>query len=442
MFASGVKYPTSYWLTQSSTVRCASRKLLTTSDLVAPFRGERYAMTERLSRLIAPPYDVIDPTERARLAAVDEHNIVHAMLPEAPPGRPADERYTIAADLLERWRRNGVLVRDAEAELYVLAQEFTLPTGERCVRRGLFAAVAAEGYEPRRIRPHERTHAGPKADRLALLRATRTNIESIFLIAPDPRRDLANAVALTAQGKPDASAELHGVAIRLWMVRDPARFPLPASPLYIADGHHRYETASAYAQENPAADRVLALIVSAQDSGLVVLPTHRVIFGAGRELERLLPRWREWFDVQAVPSGVDPVKHLASIGHTHTACLFADKQRTVALLLHPNAGSLLDRVPSLAQSDAVRDLDVARIESLVVKEILGAGTSTPIVRYVPNAREATDMVRRGGAAITVLLNPTRLEQVFAVADAGDVMPPKSTYFIPKVPSGLVLRPLA
>ena len=366
------------------------------------------------------------------------------MLPEAPPGGgaggPDDGRYRAAAQRLAEWRRSGVIVRDREPALYVLAQDFTLPTGEKRVRRGLFAAVAAEGYEPRRIRPHEKTHAGPKADRLALMRATATNIESIFLLAPDPERVLANAVATAAQGTPHATAELNGVGIRLWIVKDPSHFPLPPSPLYIADGHHRYETASAYALENPAADRVLALIASAQDPGLAVLPTHRVIFGAGLELERLLPRWREWFDVQPVPSGSDPVTTLASLGRDRTACLVADRARVMALLLRP--GVPPDRLPTLAQSDAARDLDVARIESLIVRDMLDAGTATPSVRYVPDANEALHMVQHGGAAVAVLLNPTKVEQVFAVADAGDVMPPKSTYFVPKVPSGLVLRPVA
>jgi uncharacterized protein (DUF1015 family) len=412
------------------------------SDLVAPFRGERYAASDRLSSLIAPPYDVIDQAERARYAALAAENIVHVMLPEAPPAPPGgadDDRYRVAAERLAAWRRKGVLRRDPEPMLYVLAQDFTLPTGERLTRRGVFAAVAAEGYEPRRIRPHERTHAGPKADRLALMRATATNIESIFLLAPDRDRALANAVAKVSQGTPDAIAELNGVGIRLWIVRDPSPFPLPPSPLYIADGHHRYETASAYALENPAADRVLALIVSTQDPGLAVLPTHRVIFGTGRELERMLPRWREWFDVQPLTAGRDPVTALASLGKGRTACLVADRSRILALLLKP--GALPDRLPSLAQSSAVRDLDVARIESLVVQEILGAGMSTPIVRFVADAKEALDMVQQGGAAAAVLLNPTKVEQVFAVADAGDVMPPKSTYFVPKVPSGLVLRPV-
>src|SRR5258707_10421931 len=215
------------------------------ADLVAPFRGERYAAVERLSSLIAPPYDVIDHTERARYAALAAENIVHVMLPEAPSGVPDDDRYRLAAERLAGWRAKGVLRRDPHPVLYVLAQDFTLPTGERLTRRGVFAAVAAEGYEPRRVRPHERTHAGPKADRLAPMPATATNIESIFLLAPDRDRPLANAVASVSQGKPGATAELNGVGIRLSIVHDPSPFPLPPSPLYIGDGHHRHEPATA-----------------------------------------------------------------------------------------------------------------------------------------------------------------------------------------------------
>src|SRR5258705_4287829 len=391
------------------------------ADLVAPFQGERYAAVDRLSVLIAPPYDVIDQAERARYAGADRDNIVHVMLPEAPPGKPEDDRYGVAAERLAAWRRDGVLRRDARPALYVLAQDFTLPTGERLTRRGVFAAVAAEGYEPRRIRPHEKTHAGPKADRLALMRATATNIESIFLLAPDRDRALANALAVVSQGTPDATAELNGVGSRLWIVHDPSPFPLPPSPLYIADGHHRYETASAYALENPAADRVLALIVSAQDPGLAVLPTHRVIFGTGRDLERMLPRWREWFEVQPLASGRDPVAALASLGNGRTACLVADRSQILALVLKP--GALPDRLPSLAQSTAVRDLDVAQIESLVVKEVLGAGMSTPIVRYVADANEALGLVQQGGAAVAGHVKPAKVYQGFPVADAGAGNPP-------------------
>src|SRR6058998_2948231 len=326
------------------------------ADLVAPFRGERYAAVNRLSFLIAPPYDVIDLVERARYAALDRDNIVHIMLPEAPPGAPEEERYRVAAERLAAWRRTGVLGRDPKPVLYVLAQDFTLPTGERRTRRGVFAAVAAEGYEPRRVRPHEHTHAGPKADRLALMRATATNIESIFLLAPDRDHALANAVAAASQGKPDATAELNGVGIRLWSVREQSRFPLPSSPLYIADGHHRYETASAYARENPAADRVLAFVASARDLGLTILPTHRVIFGAGREPAALLDGWRAWFDLAEVPPGVDPLAHLAALGGDRTACLVAWADgRVTALALRRDAP--LDSIAGLGASAAVRALD-------------------------------------------------------------------------------------
>jgi len=398
-------------------------------ELVVPFCGERYRERERLGRLIAPPYDVIDPAERARLAALDEHNIVHLMLPEAPP--PGD-RYAWAAEQLAAWRRQGVLVRDAEPAVYVMAQ------GSRL---GVFVALAAEGYEPRRVRPHEKTHSGPKADRLALLRATRTNLESIFLLAPDRDGALAHALAEIARRPQDASAELDGATIRLWAVRgaDLSRFPLPEAPLYIADGHHRYETASAYARENPAADRVLAFVASARDPGLVILPTHRLIYGSGRRPDAMLALWRAWFDVARVPAGVDPVAHLAELGRDRTACLVASPDGSIlGLGLKPEAP--LDQVRDLGASAAVGSLDVARVEALVVKPILHADTSTPTLRYTADAREALAAVREGGASAAVLLNPTRVEQVFAVADAGDVMPPKSTYFAPKVPSGLVLKP--
>jgi len=398
-------------------------------ELVVPFRGERYAETDRLSRLIAPPYDVIDAAARARFAALDEHNIVHLMLPEAPSG---GDRYAWAGAQLASWRRRGVLARDADPTVYVMAQ------GDRL---GVFVALAAEGYEPRRVRPHEKTHAGPKADRLALLRATRTNLESIFLLAPDPDRALANALAEVAQRSPDATAELDGVAIRVWVVRgrDLSRFPLPASPLYVADGHHRYETASAYAAENPAADRMLAFVASARDPGLVVLPTHRLIHGTGRRVDAVIPAWRSGlFDVAPVPVGVDPVAYLREVGRDRTACLVASPDGGVlGLALNPDAR--LDAFPDLGASPAVRALDVARIETLVVKPLLRADASTPTLGYTADARQALASAQQG-ASTAVLLNPTRVEQVFAVADAGDVMPPKSTYFAPKVPSGVVLRP--
>ncbi|HEX4601553.1 MAG TPA: DUF1015 domain-containing protein, partial [Gemmatimonadales bacterium] len=209
--------------------------------LVTAFRGERYAASQRLGALIAPPYDVISREDRARYAAQDPHNIVHLMLPEAPAG---DDRYAHAATLLATWRRAGVLAADGVDSVYLVAQDYALPSGERRTRRGLLAAVRAEPFGTGRVRPHEHTHAAPRADRLALLRATRTNLESIFLFAPDPDRALAQALAAGATGVPTARAELEGVGIRLWVVSGEQASRLAAlasrGPLYIADGHHRY----------------------------------------------------------------------------------------------------------------------------------------------------------------------------------------------------------
>jgi uncharacterized protein (DUF1015 family) len=390
---------------------------MTRPDLAVPFAGERYAASEHLSRLIAPPYDVISPADRARYAAQDAHNIVHVMLPEAPSG----DRYARAAELLARWRRDGTLARDPEPSVYVLAQ------GRRM---GVFVALAAEGYEPRRVRPHERTHAGPKADRLALLRATRANLESIFVIAPDADGALAAALREVARAAPDAEAELGGVPMRLWAVAGAPAARIAAlcgaAPVYIADGHHRYETASTYAQEDARAARLLSLVVSARDEGLVVLPTHRVIYGAPVHPDALGPAWSTRFDMTSLPSGSDLIASLRQLAPRGVSCVVVwPDGRADAMTVKPGTRA---RAPEVA---------VAVIEEMVVKPIVQQA-STAELTYTADAPEAIDAVWKNGAAAAVLLNPTKVEEVFSVADAGGVMPPKSTYFVPKVPAGLVL----
>ena len=409
--------------------------------LVAPFRGERYAAKD-VSALIAPPYDVISSEDRARFAARDPHNIVHLILPEAPSGRGGSgDRYAQAATLLKTWREAGVVRPDPADSVYIVAQDYAVPSGERRTRIGMLGAVRAEPFATRRVRPHEQTHSAPKADRLALLRATAANLESIFLLAPDPDRLLAQALVKRSSGVPAARAELDGVGIRLWVVSGDEAVELARlaarAQLYIADGHHRYETAAAYAREQPRADRVLSFIVSAADPGLTILPTHRIIFGAGRDAPNLVAAWRKWFEVGRVAPCMDRMERLAELGRERTACIVAFPGGYDVTLVLKNEAAL-DGVPEL-NAPAIRALDVARIESLVVQRILGAGTATPSLAYTPDPRAAFDAVRNGRAAAAVLLNPTKVREVFAVADAGDVMPPKSTYFVPKVPSGLVVR---
>jgi uncharacterized protein (DUF1015 family) len=306
----------------------------------------------------------------------------------------------------------------------------------------MLAALRAEPYETGRVKPHEQTHAGPKADRLALLRATGTSLESIFVLAPDPDGELARGLAVVTKRPPTTRAELDGVRLRLWVVTgdDASRFTGIACrlPLYIADGHHRYETAVAYTRENPAADRLVAFIVSVRDPGLSVLGTHRVIHGAGLDPGPLLEQWRRWFDVGRVAPCADRIERLEQLGRDRTACLVAfpgDYHVSLAL----KAGAPLDEIPELGRTPAVRALDVARVEALVVQAMLRSAPATPTVTYTHDPRAAFDAVGSGSAAAAVLVNPTKIEQVIAVADAGDVMPQKSTFFAPKVPSGVVLR---
>src|SRR4029077_14350150 len=330
----------------------------------------------------------------------------------------------------------GGLPPDPGESVYVVAQDDALRSGERRTRLGMLAAVRAEPFATRRVRPHEQTHSAPKADRLALLRATAANLESIFLLAPDPDRLLAQALVKRASGVPAARAELDGVGMHLWVVSGDEAVELARlagrAQLYIADGHHRYETATAYAREQPRADRVLSFIVSAADPGLTVLATHRIIFGAGRDAPKLVAAWREWFEVGRVAPCMDRIERLAELGRERTACIVAFPDAyDVSLVLKSDAA--LAGVPDLGKTPAIRALDVARIESLVVQRILGAGTATPSLAYTPHLRAAFDAVRNGRGAAAVLLNPTKVREVFAVADAGDVMPPKSTYFVPKVP---------
>ena len=405
------------------------------ATLVTPFLGERYARRTQLGDLIAPPYDVVSPAERATYAARDPHNIVHLILPEGD-----GDRYENAARLLAEWREAEVLTADAKPSVTVLRQEFLTPGGERRARTGVIAGVAVEGFAEGRVKPHEKTHTGPKEDRLALLRATSAMFEALFMVARDGEGRLQRLLDESAEAKPLAAAELGGVTNTLWRVTGRNAEALAAAAgseaLYIADGHHRYETAVAYKSENPAADRVPALIVPAGDPGLVVLPTHRIVYGKPVDEEGMLGELRERFQMRELPSQANYQEELRSLHERGTACvLVLPGARAVALLL--KGGASLGDLP-FANEPAVASLDVARIAEMVVKRLKAAAGDEAAVHFSADSDQVIDEVRQGEASVGVLLNPTGLDQVLAVADAGSVMPPKSTYFMPKVPSGLVL----
>lgn len=403
--------------------------------LVMPFRGERYAEQQRLGDLIAPPYDVISPDERERLASRDAHNVVHLILPAGNA-----DRYDGAGRLLAEWRAAGVLMADDKDSVTVVRQEFTTPEGERRVRTGVIAGVAVEPFATGRVKPHERTHAGPKEDRLALLRATAAMFEALFMVARDDDGELRALLDEAAQKKPLARAELLGVEITVWRVTGTRAAALAeaagAGPLYIADGHHRYETAVVYRGERATGDRLPALVVPGGDPGLVVLPTHRLVYGSAVNGEALTHDLRERFQMRELPSQANYVEELATLKARGTACVVVlPGGRALAYLL--KGGASLGDLP-FANEPAVASLDVARVDEIVVKRVQALAGAESRVGYSPEAHHVIDEVQQGTAAAGVLLNPTDLEQVLAVADAGGAMPQKSTYFMPKVPSGLVI----
>ena len=248
---------------------------------VQPFRALHYELDAvgGLQAVAAPPYDVIDDAQRAELVARSPHNVVEIDLPRAD-----GDAYEHAAELFEAWQREGVLTRDEEPAVWALAQDYTGPDGRERTRHGLFARVRVEDYGPGRIRPHERTHPGPKEDRLRLTRATRANLSPIFSLYDDPAGAAWGAVEPHVAGDPWGEVtDEDGTRHRLWRVADPAAgaavtAALAGTELLIADGHHRYETARVYHEEG-GAGHVLMCLVALQDPGLTVFPTHRLITG-------------------------------------------------------------------------------------------------------------------------------------------------------------------
>lgn len=406
---------------------------------VRPFRPLRYVDSSpaQLGRRIAPPYDVIDAPLRADLAARDPHNVVQLDLPEGE----GDSKYAAAAALLSTWSGAGVLARDEQPAFFTYSQRFVNPVdGAVRTRRGFFAAVQLEPYDARVILPHERTLSGPKEDRRKLLEATRTALSPGFLLfrGRGELDQLAAAEQILAEFEtPD------GIAHRLGRVVDPTVHEALAASfadaqLLIADGHHRYETALRYAglraEEASAASRHgLFFLVDEDDPELLVLPTHRIVHSlAGFDEAAFVRALDEKFEVRPVASADAVLAELAEAGKR--APSFAVKTR----------GSF---VLATLRDASARPLDVVVLHEVIVEQLLGvsreAQAAKTNIRYVQDAKNALAQTEAGeaGAQVTVLLNATPASDVRRIASAGEVMPQKSTFFYPKVPTGLLFLPL-
>jgi uncharacterized protein (DUF1015 family) len=425
---------------------------------IAPFRGILYTSKAGApDKLLAPPYDVISDEERARLAALDPHNCVRLILPDGA----GDEKYANAARDLNEWLRQGVLGRDAEPALYRYHQTFTAE-GKTATRRGFICRIRLQRFEERVVLPHERTLAGPKADRLKLLRATRAHLSQVFGLYSDPERKSDEPfVALEKSAPALAGRTSDGIEQKLWRLVDKeAQLEvcrlLADQKIYIADGHHRYETMLTLRDElrgesanNPRSSVEFGTIFLANmdDPGLLVFPTHRVVHGlAGFDVAQVIERARRFFEVTPMQAG-DATAVRAELeqrgkGRPTFALAAGDGQIYYLSLLRDVS---LDDVPSLQGPEVLRTLDVTLLHALVIEGILGidaaAQEKQTNLRYVKDTGAALALARDPSVQAVFLMNPTPVAHVKAVADAGEVMPQKSTFFYPKLASGIVINPI-
>jgi uncharacterized protein (DUF1015 family) len=409
-----------------------------------PLRTLRYepSAVGSLADVIAPPYDVIDAELRARLAARSPYNVVEIDLPPS---------YEAAAATMADWEQRGVLVREQDPAVWVLRQDYTDPAGADRTRTGVLARVRVDEYGPGRIRPHERTHPGPKEDRLKLTRATKANLSPIFSLFGDSEGAATRATTQIAAAEPFASAaDLDGTVNTLWRSDDDnliaeLQMALADAELLIADGHHRYETARVYAEEvGGEGDHryVLMLLCALSDPGLLVFPTHRLLSGLkddSAKQQAIREVLMRDFDVEQLSdvAELEPPDGAVAFGYMDS---FHKQPYRVTLKDQSIADRALEGMP-----EPYRRLDTAVLEALVLRGALEMSEDDIShlrgLDYSKNLADAIDAVQTGRADAGFFMRATPVEQVREVADAGESMPPKSTYFYPKVPTGLVFNPL-
>lgn len=441
---------------------------------IVPFRGILYnsERTGDLNKVVAPPYDVISPAYQEELYKRHPHNIVRLILGKAyPDDAPGNDRYSRAAADFKKWENDKILVRDEKPDIYYYVQVYKLKDGERKARKGFIALAELEEFGKGGIHPHEKTLAGPKADRLKLMEACNANFSCIFSLYSEPQKTINNLLencCITDAPIIDVVDD-DGVESKVWRVAKPdvikrVKEIMADKPLFIADGHHRYETALNYRNMmrervkdytgREAFNYVMMYFSNMDDEGMTIMPTHRVIHSIQNFKQKsFLVNCSHFFDIEEVKwdSSIEPRirkdfykrmeekgKKLPSFG------LFISDMNSYFVLTLKEKG-IMDKVFGNSIPDVFKSLDVTILYALILNNILGISASaqenqTNLV-YVKGLDEALSEAKKDGRQMTFLLNPTKIEQVKAVASAGQVMPQKSTYFYPKLLSGLVINPI-
>jgi len=420
--------------------------------MIRPFRGVRYnpALVEDFSRIVSPPYDVISPEQQTLLHLRSPYNAVHLDFNQD------SERYTAAAERLQDWLARNVLIRENEPALYFYSQEFVLKDGGKRRRTGVLAALRLEEFSSGIIRPHERTFEGAKKDRLDLLRSCQTHLSPIFCLHARKEWSLAQ-VARSALSQPSlvSVVDEKNVTHQVWNVTDPTVIAevakgLERESLIIADGHHRYETALRYRQERAAQGRssaeepynfVLAYLTNAYDDGLVILPTHRLLQDVTlpnlRDLRTVLQR-----DFRVAQFALEQKDaFLAALSAPgagrRIGCMFAGAEYYWLLSFDDRA------TRNLRISVPLRSLDVTVLHDILLQQFLGLPPEMQKQKlsYTIDADDALQRVIERKYQAAFLLNPTSYDQVVQVCEQAETMPQKSTYFYPKLLTGLVFYQL-
>lgn len=423
--------------------------------IIRPFKGIRYNQSKvNIATVVAPPYDVISPEQQNELYEIDRFNVVRLIL-----GREED-RYSAAAKTFDEWQANGVLMRDAEPAIYALVQTFATNEGRTVRRKGFIALCHLEEFEKGIVLPHEKTLSKAKEDRFKLFKATNSNFSQIFGLYSDASKKIDAASAPTYSKPVTIDVRFEHVRNQVWRISDPAVIEsiskeMEPKQVLIADGHHRYETALAYRDlmrsQNPRHDGtehynyVMMFFTNLDDEGLVIFPTHRVVHSLPRfEWNEFSSTLQQHFDLKKYPTADAMAKALSS--HPHYAYGIIVKSASTYWIASIKSISLLDRLIPASFPPEVRDLDVVLLHAHILGGVLNISTEAQEkklnLHYLQRVDACEQEVTSGGAQVAFIVNPTKIAQVRAVAKAGHTMPQKSTFFYPKLLSGLVLNKMA
>ena len=419
---------------------------------ILPFRGLRYNQKKvEMYDVVAPPYDVISSQQQKRLYERSPYNVVRLIL-----GREED-RYASAASFLEQWKREAVVSPDGEPSLYLLHQTFQGRDDTTIVRKGMIALCRLEEFDKKIVLPHEKTLSKPREDRLRLMKSTGANFSQIFSFYSDPEKKIDHHFNGTSKKEPIIDVTYEDVQNQVWRISDPSvvqavQDELRSKQVLIADGHHRYETALEYREfmrsgnpghtGNEPYNYVMMFFTNVDAEGLVIYPTHRLVhslpsFDPARFLEAVSRHFivREFKDEEAALSALE------STSVPSFAVLMQGSPSIEMLSLRP--ASIPSEVVSDDVPDIVKQLDVTVLHSVILKDILGISPEAQVqkknLEYVRDSQEAFQAVLKGSAQLAFVMNATKIQQVRDVAVSGYTMPQKSTFFYPKLLSGLVIN---